>query len=54
MAPDARPRPLSGSARPEAEAAAAVWLDAESRLPEVLQCCVSGREQSQRGWAADL
>lgn len=45
---------LPGTRSPEAAAAAAVWRDAESRLPDVLAACASGREQVVRGWADDL
>ena len=45
---------LNGDRSPEAQAAAAVWRDAEGRVADVLRACSSGREQQQRGWADDL
>jgi 2-phosphosulfolactate phosphatase len=45
---------LRGDRSPEAAAAAAVWRDAEARLPEILAACASGREQVARGWTDDL
>jgi 2-phosphosulfolactate phosphatase len=45
---------LDGDRSPEAQAAAAVWHDAEGRVADVMRACSSGREQHQRGWADDL
>ena len=45
---------LAGDRSPEAAAAEAVWRSCADRLPEVLAGCSSGREQTARGWDADL
>jgi 2-phosphosulfolactate phosphatase len=45
---------MTGNPSPEARAAIAAFRDAEHRLPEVLAECASGRELSEKGWAADV
>jgi 2-phosphosulfolactate phosphatase len=45
---------LGGRPSPEARAAAAAFLDAADDLPATLAGCVSGRELTARGCAADL
>jgi 2-phosphosulfolactate phosphatase len=45
---------MSGDPSPEARAAIAAFRDAAHCLPEVLSECVSGRELSEKGWAADV
>ncbi|MEO1063582.1 MAG: 2-phosphosulfolactate phosphatase [Actinomycetota bacterium] len=42
------------TASPEARAAAAVWNDGRADLPVLLGRSVTGRELSERGWAADV
>jgi 2-phosphosulfolactate phosphatase len=43
-----------GDPSPEARAAVAAFRDAAHRLPGVLSECASGRELSEKGWAADV
>lgn len=45
---------LTGTRSPEAQMAAAAWLDARPRIAEVVAACSSGREMVDRNWADDL
>jgi len=45
---------VAGDPSPEARAAVAAFRDAADRLPGVLSECASGRELSEKGWAADV
>jgi 2-phosphosulfolactate phosphatase len=45
---------MAGDPSPEARAAIAAFRDAAPRLREVLSECASGRELSEKGWAADV
>jgi len=45
---------LTGTRSPEAQMAAAAWMDARDRIAEVLAACTSGREMVERDWAEDL
>jgi 2-phosphosulfolactate phosphatase len=45
---------MTGDPSPEARAAIAAFRDAAHRLPEALSECASGRELSEKGWAADV
>jgi 2-phosphosulfolactate phosphatase len=45
---------VAGDPSPEARAAIAAFHDAARRLPEALSECASGRELTEKGWAADI
>lgn len=45
---------VPGSPSPEARAAIAAFRDAAHHLPEALSECASGRELTEKGWAADI
>jgi 2-phosphosulfolactate phosphatase len=45
---------VAGDPSPEARAAIAAFRDAAHSLPEVLSECASGRELTEKGWAADI
>jgi len=45
---------VAGDLSPEARAAIAAFRDAAHSLPEVLSECASGRELTEKGWAADI